>query len=66
VTVLRITCADADGFSVGADPYSQSDQGRQARLVANTPMARGVPVFVPHAPIMRDKCAIRNARLDVR
>lgn len=66
VTILGITWADADGFFVGAVSYSQSDHGKQARLVANTPMVHGIPVFDPDATVMESKCAIRNARLDVQ
>jgi hypothetical protein len=66
VTVLMLAWADDSGFSVGAVSYSQSDNGKQARLVSNTPMTRGVPLFVPDVTPMQSKCAIRNARIEVQ
>ena len=66
VTVLMLTWGDDSGVSVGAVSYSQSDNGKQARLVSNTPMARGVPVFIPDVVPMQSQCAIRNARIDVQ
>ena len=66
VTVLMLTWADDSGVSVGAVSYSQSDNGKQARLVSNTPMARGVPVFIPDVVPMQSQCAIRNARIDIQ
>lgn len=65
VTVLMLTWPDTSGFSIGAVSYSQSDSGKQARLVANTPMMRGVPVFVPDVVPMQSKCTIRNGRIDI-
>ncbi len=66
VTVLMLTWADTSGFSVGAVSYSQSDNGRQARLVSNTPMTHGVPVFVPDVVPMQSKCAIKNGRIEIQ
>lgn len=64
VTVLMLSWGDTSGFSIGAVSYSQSDNGKQARLVSNTPMTRGVPVFVPDVVPMQSKCTIKNARID--
>lgn len=67
VTVLMLTWADETGFSIGAVSYSQSDNGKQARLVANTPMnTHGVPVFVPDVVPMQSKCAIKNGRIEIQ
>ena len=66
VTVLMLTWADTSGFSVGAVSYSQSDGGKQARLVANTPMVHGVPVFMPDVVPMQSKCAIKNGRIEIQ
>lgn len=66
VTVLQMVWPDTASFNIGAVSYSQSDNGKQARLVANTPMEHGVPVYVPLAVTMQSKCAVRNGRLDVQ
>jgi hypothetical protein len=66
VTVLMLTWADGDAFFVGAVSYSQSDNGRQGRLVTNAPMVRGVPVYIPDAVSMQSKCAIRNGRIEIQ
>ena len=60
--MLKLTWSEASAFAVGAVSYSQSDNGKQARLVANTPMEHGVPVFVPDVVTMQGKCAVRNGR----
>jgi hypothetical protein len=65
VTVLMMTWADDAGFFVGAVSYSQSENGKQVRLVTNAPMTRGVPVFIPDVVPMQSSCAIKNARIDV-
>ncbi|HUJ47599.1 MAG TPA: hypothetical protein VLV55_10750 [Rhizomicrobium sp.] len=66
VTVLMLTWADSSGFTVGAVSYSQSDKGKQARLVTNTAMARGVPAFMPDVTPMQAKCAIKSGRIEIQ
>jgi hypothetical protein len=66
VTVLMLTWSDESGFFVGAVSYSQSDNGKQARLVSNTAMTRGVPVFVPDVVPMTSNCAIKGGRIEVQ
>jgi hypothetical protein len=64
VIVLLLSWSDASAFFVGGVSYSQSDNGKQARLVANTPLEHGVPVFVPDVVAMQGKCAIKNGRIE--
>jgi hypothetical protein len=66
VTVLRIAWADTDSFFVGAVSYSQSSNGKQARLVANTPMEHGVPAFMPATTPMQGTCVVKGAQVEIR
>jgi hypothetical protein len=66
VTVLQLVWPDTASFNIGAVSYSQSDNGKQMRLVANTPIEHGVPVYVPPVVTMQSTCAIRNGRLEVK
>jgi hypothetical protein len=66
VTVLLLQWGDSSTFAVGmAVSYSQSNGGKQSRLVTTVPMAHGVPVFIPNGGGMQTNCAIRNGRLDI-
>jgi hypothetical protein len=65
VTVLLLHWQDDNALPLGvAVSYSQAQNGRQARLVTTTAMARGVPLFVPSAIGMQTKCAIRSGRFE--
>ncbi|TDQ84260.1 hypothetical protein A8950_0808 [Dongia mobilis] len=48
VTVLRVVWADPYGFLAGLGVvYSQAEGGRQKRLVANAPIRKNTPLFLP-------------------
>jgi hypothetical protein len=65
VTVLLLHWQDDNALPLGvAVSYSQAQNGKQARLVTTTAMARGVPLFVPSAIGMQTKCAIRSGRFE--
>lgn len=64
VSVLFLNWSGASPFTVGtAVSYSQAEGGKQARLVANTPMVHGVPVFIPGMVGMQTKCSIKSGRI---
>jgi hypothetical protein len=44
--------------------YSQSEDGRQARLAATTGMEHGLPIFLPETTNFDAKCAERGGRLE--
>jgi hypothetical protein len=67
VTVLLVRYKETYTLPIGtAVVYSQAEGGRQARLVATTGMARGIPLFVPGLTTMQNHCAIASARLDLK
>jgi hypothetical protein len=63
VTVLLLTWAD--DISYAAISYSQAENGKQARLVTNVAMARGVPMVMPSVIGMQNKCAVRGGRIEL-
>jgi len=63
VTVLLLTWAD-DGGPM-AISYSQAENGKQARLVTNVAMVRGVPMYVPGVLGMQNTCTVRGGRVDL-
>lgn len=63
VTVLLLTWADSLGKT--AISYSQAENGKQARLVTNVAMARGVPMVMPSVVGMPTQCAIRGGRIEL-
>jgi hypothetical protein len=63
VTVLLLTWADSLGKT--AISYSQAENGKQARLVTNVAMARGVPMVMPSVVGMPAQCAIRGGRVEL-
>ncbi|MGN6150041.1 MAG: hypothetical protein ACTHPD_16010, partial [Rhizomicrobium sp.] len=63
VTVLLLTWAD--DISYAAVSYSQAENGKQARLVTNVAMARGVPMAFPSVIGMQNKCALRGGRIEL-
>jgi len=63
VTVLLLTWDDDAGPM--AISYSQAENGKQARLVANVAMVRGVPMYVPGVLGMQNTCAVRGGRVDL-
>lgn len=66
VTVLMLNWADGSAFAVGtAISYSQAEGGKQARLVANTPMVHGVPVYIPGIVGLQERCSVKSGRLTV-
>jgi hypothetical protein len=67
VTVLLLQWGDGSQYAVGmVVSYSQSNNGKQSRLVTTAPMVHGVPVFVPGIGGTQTNCAIRNGRLDIQ
>jgi hypothetical protein len=62
VTVLLLTWVD--DLNRAAISYSQAENGRQARLVTNVAMARGVPMVMPSVAGMPARCAIRGGRIE--
>jgi hypothetical protein len=66
VSVILLTWGDGSVYAVGtAVSYSQAEGGKQARLVANTPMVRGVPVYIPGIAGMQATCSLKSDRLTV-
>jgi hypothetical protein len=66
VTVLMLNWADGSAFAVGtAISYSQAEGGKQGRLVANTPMVHGVPVYIPGIVGLQERCSVKSGRLTV-
>jgi len=63
VIVLLLTWTDEIGRT--AISYSQAEDGKQARLVTNVAMTRGVPMVVPSVVGMQNKCAVRNGRVEL-
>jgi hypothetical protein len=65
VTVLLLHWQDDNALPLGvAVSYSQAQNGKQARLVTTTAMARGVPLALPGALVMQTRCAIRSGRFE--
>ncbi|HEY5337690.1 MAG TPA: hypothetical protein VIJ85_05780, partial [Rhizomicrobium sp.] len=66
VSVILLNWSDGSVFAIGtAVSYSQAEGGKQARLVANTPMTRGVPAYIPGIVGMQTACSIKSGRLTV-
>jgi len=63
VTVLLLTWSDDLGKT--AVSYSQAENGREARLVTNVAMARGVPMVMPSVAGMPTRCAVHGGRFEV-
>ena len=63
VTVLLLTWTDEAGPM--AISYSQAENGKQARLVTNVAMVRGVPAYIPGVLGMQNTCAVRSGRIDL-
>jgi len=63
VTVLLLTWADDAGPM--AISYSQAENGKQARLVTNVAMVRGVPAYIPGVLGMQNTCAVRAGRVEL-
>jgi hypothetical protein len=66
VTVLWLKWKDADATLGTAVSYSQAEAGKQARLVANTGMEHGVPLYVPSVSGTKTNCAIVAGVLNVK
>jgi hypothetical protein len=65
VSVLLLRWKDDTALPLGtAIVYSQSVNGRQTRLAANTGMEHGLPLFLPQIADMQTRCALRASRLD--
>jgi hypothetical protein len=66
VSVILINWSAGSVFAVGtAVSYSQAEGGKQVRLVSNTPMVRGVPVYIPGIVGMQASCSLKAGRLNV-
>jgi hypothetical protein len=63
VTVLLLAWADDAGSM--AISYSQAENGKQARLVTNVAMVRGVPAYIPGVLGMQNTCAVRGGRVEL-
>lgn len=63
ITVLLLTWTDDAGPM--AISYSQAENGKQARLVTNVAMVRGVPAYIPGVLGMQNICAVRGGRVEL-
>jgi hypothetical protein len=65
VSVLLLRWKDSDTLPLGtAIVYSQSENGRQTRLVASTGMEHGLPLFLPQIADIATRCVVHAERLD--
>jgi hypothetical protein len=65
VAALLLHWKDESALPLGtAVVYSQSENGHQTRMVANTGMERGLPLFLPQIANLQTRCAVHAGRLD--